>query len=135
MAFVNWSGDLSVNVAEIDRQHKKLISLINELHDAMKAGKGRETLEKIINGLIVYAETHFSTEEIYFDRFEYPDQAAHRAEHASFIRKVLVFRDDLEKRKLTLSIDIIIFLRDWLQNHIERTDKKYSRLFNEKGLR
>ncbi|MCP4996607.1 MAG: hypothetical protein GY934_22960 [Gammaproteobacteria bacterium] len=35
MALIEWSQDLSVNVETADTHHKKLISMINSLHDAM----------------------------------------------------------------------------------------------------
>lgn len=72
MALIQWDDSFSVKVAEIDQQHKRLIVMINELHDAMKQGKGKDALGKIINGLISYTATHFDTEERYFDQFEYP---------------------------------------------------------------
>ncbi len=42
MSLINWDNTLSVNVAEIDGQHHKLVEMINELHDAMRQGKSRE---------------------------------------------------------------------------------------------
>ena len=41
MALVQWSNSLSVNVVEIDKQHHKLVDMINELNDAMRREKGR----------------------------------------------------------------------------------------------
>jgi hemerythrin len=74
MAMVTWNDNLSVNVAEIDLQHKKLVGLINELFDAMKIGKGKDVTGKILDGLISYTATHFTQEERYFDKFGYPDK-------------------------------------------------------------
>jgi hemerythrin len=134
-ALINWDENLSVNVAEIDKQHMKLISLINELHDAMKAGKGKDSLASIIVGLISYTESHFKVEEKYFVQFGYPDALAHKKEHTAFVHKVLEFQKGFEGGGMTVTIEVLYFLRDWLQSHIKGSDKKYSAFFNEKGLK
>lgn len=135
MDLIKWDDSFSVNVAKIDQQHQKLILMINELHDAMKQGKGKEVLGKIVNGLISYTATHFKTEEDYFNQFGYPETDSHKKEHIAFVQKVSEFKDGFEKGKLSLSIEVMNFLSDWLQNHIKGTDKKYSQFFNGKGLK
>ena len=135
MPLISWNNSLSVNVAEIDLQHKKLIAMINELSDAMKQGRGKDVLGQILNGLVHYTATHFKTEETYFIRFGYPDMDQHKSEHAAFVQKVSDSRDEFEKGRLALSVDIMNFLSDWLKNHIMVTDKKYSKFFNTNGLK
>jgi hemerythrin len=135
MSLIIWDSSLSVNVAEIDTQHQKLVNMINELHDAMRSGKGKDVLGKIITGLISYTDSHFKVEEKYFAQFRYPDAASHIKEHTAFVKKVSDFQHDFEAGRLTVSIDTLYFLRDWLQGHIKGTDKKYSSFFHEKGLR
>ena len=135
MSLIKWDESLSVNVAEIDLQHKKLVAMINELHDAMKSGKGKDVMGNIISGLISYTATHFKAEEKYFTLYKYPDTTAHMKEHAAFVKKVSDFQHDFEGGRLTVSIDTLYFLRDWLQGHIKGTDKKYSAFFNQNGLR
>ena len=135
MALVQWSNSLSVNVVEIDKQHHKLVDMINELNDAMRSGKGKDALAKIVNGLIAYTGTHFKTEERYFDQFGYPDASSHKKEHVDFVAKVSEFKDGFAKGKIRLSIEVMNFLSDWLQNHIKGVDKKYGPFFNEKGLK
>jgi hemerythrin len=134
MAFIRWSENLSVNVADIDSQHKQLVNLINDLSDAMKEGKGKEALDKIIAGLVQYAKTHFATEEKYFDKFGYSDAVLNKQEHNVFVEKVTEFKKDFDDGNQLLSIPILSFLRDWLANHINASDMKYSGFFNEHGL-
>ncbi len=135
MALVTWNDNLSVNVEEFDRQHKKLIALINELNDAMSVGKGKDVLVKIVNDLVKYTVTHFKAEEKYFAQFRYPDTFNHRIEHLAFIRKVANFKNEIESGKLPLTVEVLSFLSDWLKKHIMGTDKKYSQFFNENGLK
>ena len=46
MPIMTWGETLKTNVKECDDQHKRLIELINTLHDAMKAGEERDILGK-----------------------------------------------------------------------------------------
>jgi hemerythrin-like metal-binding protein len=134
MSLITWQNTYSVNVAEIDTQHKTLIAMINELFDAMKAKRGDTVIEGIIEKLASYTETHFKTEEKYFDRFGYAETAAHKLAHAQFVDKVVDFQAKLKAGSITLSIEILRFLEKWLVTHIQVEDKKYSAFFNEKGL-
>jgi hemerythrin len=135
MAIIQWSQDLSVNVSEIDVQHQQLVKMINNLDDAMRQGKGKEVLGKIISGLVSYTVSHFGKEEKYFDQFGYPEASAHKAAHASFISKVTEFKKDFETGKLGISIQVMQFLSDWLKEHIKVVDKKYGPFFNQHGLK
>ena len=135
MALFQWDNSFSVNVTEIDKQHQKLVALINDLNDAMKQGRGKDALAKIIGELFTYAGDHFATEEKYFDKFGYPSTASHKLEHADFVKRVSEFKNGFDSGQLALTIEVMYFLKDWLKNHIQGTDKKYGPFFNEKGLR
>lgn len=135
MALFQWDSSLSVGINEIDTQHQKLFGLINELNDAMRAGKSKEVLVKTISGLLAYTNTHFGVEERYFEKFKYPEAANHKAEHAKFVAKIVEYKTGYEKGQLGLSIQIMNFLTDWLKNHIKVTDKKYSAFFIEHGVK
>lgn len=135
MPLVLWDNSFSVNVQEIDHQHEKLFDLINSLYEAMKKGQGKEILPKIIDELFQYVEKHFSTEEKYFDRFNYSESESHKLEHYNFLKKVSEFKKSFEAGQIGLTIDIITFLQEWLTRHIKVVDKKYSNFFNENGLK
>ena len=135
MALIQWSDALSVNVAEIDRQHQKLVTMINDLNEAMRAGKGKDALGKTITELITYAGSHFQLEEKYFAQYGSPETAAHKKEHTDFVQKVTEFKTGFDKGSLGLSLQVMTFLSDWLQKHIKGCDKKYSAFFNSKGLK
>jgi hemerythrin len=135
MALINWREELSVNIAEIDLQHQKLIAIINELHDAMRDGRTNDILHQLIDELANYSETHFALEEKYFDELNYSSTALHKAEHQEFRKKISEFRSGFNSGKLFVSMEIIYFLKEWLVNHILVSDKHYSSFFIEKGLK
>jgi hemerythrin len=134
MPIIKWDDSFSVNVVEIDNQHKKLVSMINELNEAMLQAKSKAVMGGIINGLIDYTASHFKTEEVYFEKFMYPYTNSHVKEHQAFVKQVTEFQDQYNKGKIGLSIDVMKFLSDWLKNHIKGSDKKYGPFFNQHGL-
>ncbi len=134
MAYMEWQDSFSVNVKVIDDQHRVLMDKINILHDAMLANHGRETQRETIYGMVDYARVHFDTEETYMQRFDFPDFLSHKAEHDRFTTKALELKERAESNGFILTIEILAFLKEWLQNHILGTDARYALHFNEHGL-
>lgn len=134
MSLVSWNDSYSVHVHEMDNQHKRLFELINQLHDAMLAGKGNETMDSILRGLKEYTITHFSAEEKYMEQFKYIGLVEQKREHASFIKKIEEYEKQLKDRKLGLSIDVMNYLKDWLIHHIQSVDSRYGETFQQHGL-
>ena len=134
MAIISWDDKLSVNVNEIDGQHKKLIDMLNYLNDAMKAGQAKDVLGRILDGLISYTAHHFGTEEKHMVATNFPDYAAHKAEHEQFVTKVLEFKQGFDEGNAFVTMEIMQFLCDWVSKHILGTDKKYVPHFNGNGI-
>ncbi len=131
---INWTPVLSVNIEQIDGEHKKLVDMINGLNDAMKTGKSKERLGWLLNELVGYAGVHFGTEETLMDRHAYPSAVLHKLEHKKFVGQVGEFKKLFDSGKAMLSMEVMSFLSDWLKNHIMKTDKQYGPFFNGKGV-
>ena len=135
-ALIQWdNAKYSVKINSIDEQHKKLVALINQLFEAMSKGEAHEQLSAIIQELIQYTETHFGTEEAYFKKFGYDNSVEHENEHKKFVEQIKKFQSDFEAGSVTLSKDIIFFLKDWLINHICGTDQHYTDFLLSKGVK
>lgn len=134
MSIITWSDELSVGVEAFDSQHKRLVALINELHDAMSAGKGSTVLRKILSDLADYTVYHFRAEEAVLAKYEYPGYRSHRDDHDDLARQVLDFKDRFEAGKAVLSMELMKFLTEWLTNHILGADRDYTAFLNEKGV-
>ncbi len=134
MALVEWSDKFLTNVKECDEQHKKLVNLVNSLYDAMSKGKGKEVLGKILDELVSYTDYHFKTEERLFQKYDYPDFAKHKLEHDQLTKKALDLKNRYKKGEVTISVEVMNFLSNWLKEHILRSDKLYGPFLNSKGV-
>ncbi len=134
MPIIAWTEDMLVHIEKMDNQHKKLLSILNDLNDAMLQEKDKEVLSGIINALADYTYYHFMTEEKYLDQFEYPETTRHKNEHRYFAEEVTRFQQQFDQGEKTLSGDIILFLKSWVFNHIRKSDQKYSPFLNARGV-
>lgn len=134
MAFFEWNDKYSVGVRELDSQHKQLIAILSELYDAMQTGKANDVIGSIINKLVNYTKTHFTTEEKYMSQYGYPDLAAQQREHATFTDKVMKFKEDFDSGRTSMSVSVTSFVKDWLVSHISGSDQKYGPFLNSKGV-
>ncbi len=133
MSLINWKETYSVGISGIDNQHKKLIEMINNLHDGMISGKSEESISKVLFDLIEYTTTHFLTEEELFDKYGYPESELHKQQHNKLVEKVIEIQNKYHFGEQVLTMDLMNFLRDWLNDHIIGSDKKYSSFLIEKG--
>lgn len=135
MAAVEWDESYSVQIEEIDDQHKRLVGMLSDLSEGLEAGKGSEVLGPILSGLIDYTKYHFGTEEKYFAEFGYEGAAEHTRQHQAFVDKVTTFQEQFAQGKALISVQILLFLTEWVMDHIKGSDKDYVACFHANGVR
>lgn len=126
MAFVDWKESYSVKIADIDQQHRKLIDIINNLHEAMKTGGLPAKIAPIVDELVSYTQYHFKFEEKVLESAAYPATAEHKKAHQAMVAQVEDFRRQATVGKFSMPLKLMAFLKDWLTNHILETDMRYS---------
>lgn len=134
MPFLMWSGNYSVRIQAMDEQHRKLVDLINQLHDGISAGKGQAVLCQVLDALADYTRTHFTAEERLMQSGGFPGFAKHKAEHDALISKVKAIQKQAQAGQTEIGSGLLSFLREWLINHIMGSDKAYSAYLNGKVL-
>jgi hemerythrin len=130
-----WSDTYSVKIAAVDSQHKVLVDLMNELHQAMIARKSTEILGAVLANLVKYTKSHFAVEEGLMRVNQYPDLLNHKAEHEQFTQTIMGFQGRFQKHEAAMSIEVMDFLKEWLIKHIMGVDKKYVPHLSARGVR
>ena len=133
MSMFPWKEEYSVGYPEIDNQHKKLFEFAEELHNAMIYGKGKYVLEKTLSKLIAYTKGHFAAEERLMQTHNYPDYPKHKAVHDALTARVVAFQKEFEANRTALTVDLLLFLKDWLCHHIGETDRKIASYLKSKA--
>ena len=121
-----WKPEYSVHIAEIDAQHQRLFALASELHAALSQGRGYAVLEHCLTSLVDYTKSHFANEEGLMDKYRYPQAMAHKDEHDKLTAQVLELQKRFRAGETTLSLGVMMFLKNWLERHIAGSDQQYS---------
>ena len=132
---IEWSDELSVGIEEIDQQHRALVGILNEFHDAIHNHKGSEVAKQIIKRLTDYTLIHFAVEEGMMRLLDYPDYEEHKDEHDSLIEEIQLLSAKLDSGKKSVSFELLHFLKVWLTKHIQESDRQYIPHFISHGIK
>jgi hemerythrin len=123
MKDIVWSSILSVGVAEIDDDHRRLIGLFNELNRAVAAGESAGYLAATLEELINCTVWHFSHEERLMLKHGFPGIEPHKAAHRELIEAVRELQAKLAQSGHAVTQDEILYLDRWLTEHILTVDQ------------
>ena len=129
-----WRSEYNINVKEMDNQHISLVSLINDLQQALNEGEGSERLGDILNRLLEYTDRHFTAEEKLMKKHGYPGYEEHKRRHGKMREKVYSLIRDYNSGRTSLTFSVLTFLQNWLIRHIMETDRTYAIYLNKKGV-
>lgn len=117
--------DLETGNIFIDGEHKQLFKAVNDLLEACDRGEGRSSLQKTINFLSNYVNTHFTNEEKLQQQNNYPGYTAHKAFHDKYKKDLNSLMEKIpaggatvgDLTALNMQIGILV-------SHIRTEDKK-----------
>ncbi|SHI54196.1 hemerythrin [Geosporobacter subterraneus DSM 17957] len=133
-----WKDAYSCNVEAIDQQHKKLFEIGSKLYNIVALKDGADHYDEIMDVLLElkdYTIYHFDFEEALMEKHGFPGLGAHLKEHNSFIDKIVELEnEDIDEKQRKITMDIIIFVSNWIEQHILKSDMQYKDFFNSKGV-
>ena len=124
-----WSADYSVSIDAIDAQHKALIVLINELHQAIVEHRGQATACAVLDRVSEYTRSNFALEEQLMRASHYPDYEAHRQQHRALVDQLRLLRHRCYDDNLPIAFALLHILKNWLVRHINESDKHFGAHF------
>ena len=115
-----WNELMTTGVPELDEQRRSLIAALNNLAEAMSAGKGRDEIGKILAFTGEYAQKHFRAEERYFEKYHCPANAENKREHQRFVNRFTELMSVFQRTGADFKFINSVYkeLSDWLLHHI-----------------
>lgn len=136
MAFIVWNDRLSVNIGVLDGDHRRLVGILNELYDSIRDGCGQQIIGSVLDQLMEYMRDHFAREEQLLANTGYPEIDEHRKLHAEATAWIEELREQYREGKAVApSLDAVVYLKDWLFDHILEADHRYISHLNAAGIR
>ncbi len=117
----------------IIEDHKKLIGTIDKAIAAKQHKKSSEDIKEKLHDIIRYAFKHFATEENYMIEFKYPEYQYHKESHMNFSIKALAYHNRIINSDYQTANKMLEYLKQWLVNHFQETDRKYTEYFRRNG--
>ncbi|MCK5236682.1 MAG: hemerythrin family protein [Deltaproteobacteria bacterium] len=134
MEQIQWDESFSVGVAQMDREHKRIIEMINLLLRDPEADTSSETVSEILTRITKYAGEHFATEEEILERHGYPELSSHKEKHRAFRKKAVAFCLDTMDGQISVPADALYYLKEWWTQHILTVDMRLSSFYKERGI-
>lgn len=64
----------------------------------------------------------------------YPEAASHLQAHEQFAGSILEFQQRFRKGESLVAMEVLFFLKEWLVDHIQVTDRSFTRFLKDKGV-
>jgi len=128
MDFLVWNEALSVGVPEIDADHRRIIDLVNKLHEGLTGLDPGAVVSDSLAALVDYTEYHFSREERAMEHCTYPARQEHMVSHRRFEEDLRCFQDDYNRAfpegegAKEVGERLLAYLKAWLVGHIIHAD-------------
>jgi hemerythrin len=135
MPFIEWKDSYNIGVKEIDNQHRGLFDIISKLFNSRLYEPDGKYFYLTLNKFVEYAQVHFSTEERYMQKAQYPKFAEHKNEHDLFIEQVSGLVQDVENKEPDIENKTLQFLKGWYLAHILGTDRDLEKALQMKGFK
>lgn len=125
--FITWSSEYETGVPAVDRDHKILVDLINQVDALVAEGGGPDAVGEVVERLTDYVAEHFAREERLMEEAGFAGAAAHMARHEDFTHRVGSLAREYEFDPESVDMrEVLDFLADWLVNHILKADKAFA---------
>jgi hemerythrin len=123
MGAMEESTELSYDIASMDREHSRQLSLLNDLKAAVRGGAPDSLVYALLNELVEHTNLHFLAEQLAMKLHAYEAYESHFLEHQRLLVEVQNLKHSLAAGTAMDKQNLIETLRNWLVVHIQTADQ------------
>ncbi|MBI2319807.1 MAG: hemerythrin family protein [Betaproteobacteria bacterium] len=123
---ITWNETLSLGIPEVDEDHRRFISLLNELNRAILACRDKTEIRQRLDAMVADARKHFEHEERLLAENGYPDAARHARVHGELMDRIaaaMVYFNSAGFSQVWVEKGLLI--KNLLVEHLLEEDMKY----------
>ena len=130
-----WSDAFLINIEQMDRQHKGLFHAMNHFYQACRDELNESTIQQRLDELVKLAKQHLQDEEQLMQKANYSQLSGHKQVHVKLLTDLDRLLARFKAKEPGSDMEIIMFLKNWLIDHIFRVDKQYVSELHTAGIR
>ena len=134
MAKFEWRAAFELGVPDIDEEHKRMLSVIYGIEDAIVA-EDQARFAALMDEIIEIARSHFEKEEALLARLDYPDLNRHIEYHTRLLSHATETKKICEQlTKQELLRKCVDEMLGFLVDDIVKGDMEFKSFLQEKGV-
>lgn len=125
MPLIEWQDDFNLGVPEIDYEHRRLVALINALHETFR--RSRADAADFIGELHARISAHFALEERVMRESGFERYRRHKEDHERLLEELRELMDALDAGAPFDETALGRRLHDWFTEHFQTEDARLHR--------
>lgn len=129
MVLLKWRREFETGIADVDHEHRELVSLINRLHNKLDSVGSADEIGNFLGEVFARISAHFALEESIMRKHNYDEYAAHKSDHEKLLDEIRDIMDDFEAGEYaSYNETLATVVCDWFVSHFKTKDARLHRL-------
>lgn len=131
MSLIEWRDEFELGIDEVDHEHRQLVGLINELHNALAENNTSEQLQDFLGEVYARIAAHFALEEKVMRDINYDEYGQHKDDHELLLDGLRDIMDKYEDEQEYSDAEMASHLNSWFGNHFKSMDARLHRFLEK----
>ena len=135
MSLLDWRPEYELGIPSIDFEHRRLVELINQLHDSLERREAADPAARqaavldFLGEIYARISAHFALEEEIMRARRYDEYEAHKADHERLLDELRTIMDEVAARpEFDYETALADRLREWWTVHSRTKDARLHRM-------